>query len=207
MRKNQGPEFVKANPDDFHMEGELHSFLVRAAAQATSHIDYAALSPSESTAWLANMPSDEEAGWNAAAADDTIRREIADASAASGSTLPPPPIPTASLSATIAEADQAVSNWKDVKHNVTVHLPEGGIARQTNPDGSLVTLPVRKAERPLREGLQLDLRATHTEHVMIINRQAQHVGWSGRAQNQFAALEAQAPPATADDPSEVGPNA
>jgi hypothetical protein len=60
---------------------------------ASAHIDYAKLSPSESTAWLANMPSDEEAGWNAAASDDTIRKEVAAASAASGSTLPPPPFP------------------------------------------------------------------------------------------------------------------
>jgi hypothetical protein len=159
-------------------------------------------------AWLANMPSDEEAGWNAAASDSTIRKEVSAAKAA-GST-PPTPIPStsASLVATVAEADQAVSSWKDVRHNVTVHLPEGGVARQTNPDGSLVTLPSRKADRPACEGLQLDPRAGHTEHIMIINRQAQHVGWSGRAQNQFAALQTPAaPPATADDPSEVVPNA
>jgi hypothetical protein len=108
---------------------------------------------------------------------------------------------------TVAEADQAVSSWKDVRRNVTVHLPEGGVARQTNPDGSLVTLPSRKADRPVREGLQLDPRAGHAEHVMIINRQAVHVGWSGPAQNQFAALQGLAPPAIAEDPSEVAPNA
>jgi hypothetical protein len=89
-----------------------------------------------------------------------------------------------------------------------VHLPEGRVARQTNPDSSLVTLPSQKADRPAREGLQLDPRASHTEHVMVINRQAVHVGWSGRAQNQFEALaDPAAPPAMAEDPSEVGPNA
>jgi hypothetical protein len=104
--------------------------------------------------------------------------------------------------------DQAVSSWKDVRRNVTVHLPEGRVARQTNPDSSLVTLPSQKADRPAREGLQLDPRASHTEHVMVINRQAVHVGWSGRAQNQFEALaDPAAPPAMAEDPSEVGPNA
>jgi hypothetical protein len=208
MRKNKGLEFVlKAGSDTFHTEEELHEFLVRAATQATAHIDYAMLPPSESTAWLANMPTDVEAGWNAAASDDIIRKEVTDAVIASGST-PPQDLPApASLAATVAEVDQAVSSWKDVRRNVTVHLPEGGIARQTNPDGSLVTLPSRRDERPVWEGLQLDPRASHTEHVMIINRQVQHVGWSRRAQNQFAVLDAQAPPALADDPSEVAPNA
>jgi hypothetical protein len=43
---------------------------------------------------------------------------------------------------------------------------------------------------------------------MVINRQAVHVGWTGRAQNQFAALAGPAaPPADADNPSEVTPNA
>jgi hypothetical protein len=44
--------------------------------------------------------------------------------------------------------------------------------------------------------------------VSSINRQAVHVGWTGRAQNQFAALAGPAaPPAIADEPSEVDPNA
>jgi hypothetical protein len=154
------------------------------------------------------MPSDEEAGWNAAATDTHIRKEITEAVIASGSSLPPPPPAPLSLETTLAEADQAVSSWKDVRRNVTVHLPEGQVARQTHLDGSLVTLPSRKEDRPAREGLQLDPRAGHTEHVMIINCQAQHVGWSGRTTNQFDALAAPAvPPAIAEDPSEVGPNA
>jgi hypothetical protein len=208
IRKNRGPEFVcKAGPDIFHSEEELHKFLSRAMGGALADIDYAALVPSDSTQWLANMPSDEEAGWNAAAIDSSICQEIVDATTASGSALIPPPPAPASLDATVAEADQAVSSWKDVRRNVTVHLPEGCVARQTNPDGSLVTLPSRKADRPAREGIQLDPRAGHMEHVMIINRQAQHVGWSGLAHNQFAALAGPAaPPAMAEDPSEVGPN-
>jgi hypothetical protein len=101
-----------------------------------------------------------------------------------------------------------VSSWKEVKRNVTVHLPEGRVARQTNLDGSLVTVPRAQADRPPREGLQLDPRAGRTEHAMIINRQVVHVGWSGRDQNQFEALAAPGPPpAAADDPSEVGHNA
>jgi hypothetical protein len=210
LRKNKGPDFVhKAGPDVFHSEEELHEFLVRAACGASAHINYAEEEPSESMSWLANMPSDEEAGWNAAASNNTIRKEVQAAMVASSSTLPPPiPVTPVSLAATVVEADQAVSSWKDVRRNVTVHLPEGGVARQTNPDGSLVTLPSRKADRPAREGLQLDPRAGHSEHVMIINRQALHVGWSGPAHNQFAALQGPAaPPATADDPSEVDPNA
>jgi hypothetical protein len=108
----------------------------------------------------------------------------------------------------VAKADHAVSSWKNVRNNVTVHLPDGGVARQINPDGSLVTLPSRRADRPTREGLQLDPHAGLTENVMMINRQAVHVGWTGRAQNQFAALAGPAgPPAEADDPSVVGPNA
>jgi hypothetical protein len=92
MRKNKGPEFVlKAGSDTFHTEEELHEFLVRAATQATAHIDYAMLPPSESTAWLANMPTDVEAGWNAAASDDIIRKEVTNAVIASGSTPPPRP--------------------------------------------------------------------------------------------------------------------
>jgi hypothetical protein len=119
-----------------------------------------------------------------------------------------PLLPPAPLEATIAEADHAVSSWKDAKRNITVHLPEGKVARQTNPDGSLVALPSRKADRPAREGIQLDPAAGRTEHVMILNRQVQHMGWSGPAHNQFAALTgADAPPALAEDPSEVGPNA
>jgi hypothetical protein len=210
LRKNKGPDFVhKAGPDVFHSEEELHEFLVRAACGASAHINYAEEEPSESMSWLANMPSDEEAGWNAAASNNTIRKEVQAAMVASSSTLPPPiPVTPVSLAATVVEADQAVSSWKDVRRNVTVHLPEGGVARQTNPDGSLVTLPSRKADRPAREGLQLDPRAGRSEHVMIINRQALHVGWSGPAHNQFAALQGPAaPPATADDPSEVDPNA
>jgi hypothetical protein len=156
------------------------------------------------------MPSDEEANWGAGTSNEVIRREVEDACLASG--LPPPPSPPApsgsALAATVAEADRAVSSWKNVKNNVTVHLKDGGFARQTNPDGSLVTLPNLRADRPAREGLQLDPRSSHTEHVMMINRQAVHVGWTGRAQNQFAALAGPVdPPAVADDPSEVTPNA
>jgi hypothetical protein len=211
LRKNKGDKFVsKAGTDIFHTEEELREFLTRAAGDAVAHIDYAPIAPETQAAWLANMPSDEEAGWGAEANNETIRREVEDACLASG--LPPPPSPPApsgsSLAAAVVEADRAVSSWKNVKNNVTVHLRDGGVARQTNPDGSLVTLPNQKADRPAREGLQLDPRSSHTEHVMVINRQAVHVGWTGRAQNQFAALAGPAaPPADADDPSEVTPNA
>jgi hypothetical protein len=211
LRKNKGPEFVnKAGPDVFHTEEELREFLTRAAGDAVAHIDYAPIAPEAQAAWLANMPSDEEAGWGAATSNEALRLEVETACLASG--LPPPPsppaLPGASLTATVADADRAVSSWKNVKNNVTVHLRDGGVARQINPDGSLVTLPSQRADRPAREGLQLDPRSSHTEHVMVINRQAMHVGWTGRAQNQFAALAGPvAPPADVDDPSEVGPNA
>jgi hypothetical protein len=211
LRKNKGPAFVdKAGPDIFHSEEELREFLTRAAGDAVAHIDYAPIAPETQAAWLANMPSDEEAGWGAEANNDAIRKEVETACLASG--LPPPPSPPAhsgaSLAATVAEADRAVSSWKNVKNNVTVHLRDGGVARQVNTDGSLVTLPSLKADRPAREGLQLDPRSSHTEHVMMINRQAVHVGWTGRAQNQFAALAGPvAPPADAEEPSEVAPNA
>jgi hypothetical protein len=211
LRKNKGDKFVsRAGTDVFHTEEELREFLTRAAGDAVAHIDYAPIAPETQAAWLANMPSDEEANWGAGTNNETIRREVEVACLASG--LPPPPSPPApsgsSLAATVAEADRAVSSWKNVKNNVTVHLRDGGVARQTNPDGSLVTLPNQKADRPAREGLQLDPRSSHTEHVMVINRQAVHVGWTGRAQNQFAALAGpEGPPAVADDPSEVTPNA
>jgi hypothetical protein len=211
LRKNKGEKFVRqAGTEIFHSTEELQEFFAKAAGSATAHIDYAAIPPSEQMEWLANMPSDEEAGWNVEAANSSIRKEIEEACAASGLAPPPPPIPSpapVSLTATVAEADQAVSSWKDVRRNVTVHLPEGRVARQTNPDGSLVTLANKKADRPAWEGLHLDPRASHTEHVMIIDHQVMHVGWKGRAQNQFAALTDPAPPAPADDPSEVGPNA
>jgi hypothetical protein len=212
LRKNKGAKFAElAGPDVFHSEEELHQFFTRAAGDAVAHIDYAPIAPEAQAAWLANMPSDEEAGWGADQNNKQIRKEVEAACLASG--LPPPPSPPpvpsgSSLAATVTEADHAVSSWKNAKNNVTVHLPAGGIARQTNPDGSLVTLPGQKADRPVREGLQLDPRAHHTEHVMVINRQAVHVGWTGRAQNQFAALAGPAaPPANADDPSEVDLNA
>jgi hypothetical protein len=211
LRKNKGPKFVgKAGPGIFHTEEELREFLTRAAGDAVAHIDYAPIAPETQAAWLSNMPSDEEAGWGAETNNEEIRREVEAACLASG--LPPPPSPPAppgaSLAATVVEADRAVSSWKNAKSNVTVHLRDGGVARQTNPDGSLVTLPNRKADRPAREGLQLDPQSSHTEHVMIINRQAVHMGWTGRAQNQFAALAGPvAPPTDADDPSEVTPNA
>jgi hypothetical protein len=212
LRKNKGHKFVAlAGTDVFHTEEELHQFLDRAAGDAVAHIDYAPIAPEAQAAWLANMPSDEEAGWGADTNNKQIREEVEAACLASG--LPPPPSPPpapsgSSLAAAVVEADHAVSSWKSVKNNVTVHLPAGGVARLTNPDGSLVTLPSQKADRPVREGLQLDPRAHHTEHVMLINRQAVHVGWTGRAQNQFAALDGPAaPPANADDPSEVDPNA
>jgi hypothetical protein len=211
LRKNKGPEFVdKVGPDVFHTEEELRAFFTRAAGDAVAHIDYAPIAPESQAAWLVNMPTDEEAGWGAETSNNDIRREVETACLASG--LPPPPSPPApagaSLAATVAEADRAISGWKNVKNNVTVHLRDGGVARQTNPDGSLVTLPNLKADRPAREGLQLDPRSSHTEHVMMINRQAVHVGWTGRAQNQFAALAGPAaPPADADDPSEVTLNA
>jgi hypothetical protein len=210
LRKNKGPEFVrKAGPEIFHSDKELLEFLGRAAGTSKAHIDYAAPTPSEQAGWLTNMPSDEEAGWNADSSNSSICKEIEDACLASGLAPPPPPPPThVSLAATVAEADHAVSSWKDVRRNVTVHLPEGRVTRQTNPDGSLVTLPNLKADRPAQEGLQLDPQASHTEHVLVINRQALHVGWSGRAHNQFEALAGPAaPPAQADDPSEVDPNA
>jgi hypothetical protein len=211
LRKNKGPKFVeKAGRDTFHSEEELREFLTRAAGDAVAHIDYAPIAPEAQAAWLSNMPSDEEAGWGADLNNEAVRREVESACLASG--LPPPPSPPAPTGApradAVAEADQAVSSWKNAKNSVTVHLRDGGIARQIDADGSLVTLPSRKADRPPREGLQLDPRAPLTEHTMIINRQAVHVGWTGRAQNQFAALAGPAgPPADADDPSEVGPNA
>jgi hypothetical protein len=100
--KNRGPEFVrKAGSDAFHSEEELREFPTRAACRASAHINYVEQSPSESLAWLVNMPADEEAGWNAAATNSTTRKEIADAVIASGSTLPPfprPPPPSMLLS-------------------------------------------------------------------------------------------------------------
>jgi hypothetical protein len=208
LRKNRGEEFVrKAGPEVFHSEEELFQFFTRAAGDAVAHLDYAMTEPTVQAAWLANMPTDEEAGWGAEVSNSAIRKEVEEACASSG--LPPPPAPsTSTLAATVAEADQAVSNWKDVKRNVTVHLPGGLIACQTNLDGSLVTLPSRKDDRPAREGLQLDPHAGRTEHAMIIDCKVVHVGWSGRTQNQFGALAGpEAPPAPADDPSEVVPNA
>jgi hypothetical protein len=163
--------------------------LVRAAGVATAHIDYGMEGYTEQMDWLSNMPTDEEAGWGSGRAAST--------GAAGGPSLirpPSPPPQLDSLVATVAEADKALGGWKDVRRQVTVHLPEGRVARQTNQDGSLTTLPARKEDRPTREGIQLDPRADRTEHVMIINRQVQHVGWSGRPQNQFAALDAPAPP-------------
>jgi hypothetical protein len=206
MRKNKGPAFIlEAGHDVFHTDEELREFLTRAACAATSHINYAHITPSESMEWLANMPTDEDAGWNAEASNATIAGEIRNAPVESGSALPLSPAP---LEVAIAEADLAVSSWKDAKRNVTVHLPEGKVARQTNPDGSLVSLPSRKADRPVREGIQLDPAAGRVEHVMILNRQVQHMGWGGPAHNQFAALAGDAaPPAPAEDPSEVDPNA
>jgi hypothetical protein len=201
LRKNTGKGVL-------HSEDELRQFLSRAAGDAVAHIDYAQIHPAEQAAWLANMPTDEEAGWGAESSNAAIRKEVEDACLASG--LPPPPSPphAASLGDTIAEADRAVSSWKDVKRSVTVHLPEGRVARQTNLDGSLVTVPRSPADRPPREGLQLDPRAGRTEHAMVINRQVVHVGWSGRAQNQFEALAVPGPlPAAAGEPSEVVPNA
>jgi hypothetical protein len=194
LRKNKGEEFVrKAGPEVFHTEEELLQFFTRAAGDAVAHIDYAHIEPTEQAAWLANMPTDEEAGWGAEVSNPAIRKEVEEACLSSG--LPPPPAPSSSsLAATVAEADQAVSSWKEVKSNVTVHLPGGLIARQTNLDGSLVSLPSRTTDRPAREGLQLDRSANHTEHVMIINRKAVHVGWDGRTQNQFEALAGPAPP-------------
>jgi hypothetical protein len=111
IRKNKGPDFVrKAGPDLFHSEEELREFLTRAAGSATAHINYAEEEPSEAMSWLVNMPTDEDAGWNAAASDNAIREEIAAATAASGSTLPPPIPPTAaSLAVSVADADQAVT--------------------------------------------------------------------------------------------------
>jgi hypothetical protein len=177
-RKNKGEQFIKDAPEGtFHSTDQLHEFLVRSAGKAVSHINYA--EPSERPQWLVNMPTDEEAGWGAGA------------DAANDKALSPTP---ASLDAAVVEADQAISGWKDVRRNVTVHLPEGRVARQTNPDGTLFMLPSLKADRPAREGLQLDPTVGRTEHVMIINRQAQHVGWSGRAQNQFEALAGPAAP-------------
>jgi hypothetical protein len=208
-RKNKGRKFVdEAPPDSFHSTQQLHEFLVRSSGRAHAHLNYSAEDPSESMTWLANMPSDEDAGWNATHANESIRQEILTAGKETRSPTPGPVPTAASLGAAVAEADHAISGWKDIKRNITVHLPEGRVARQTNLDGSLVSLPSLRADRPVREGIQLDPTAGHTEHVMIIGRQAQHVGWSGPAQNQFAALAGPAaPPAVAEDPSEVVPNA
>jgi hypothetical protein len=199
LRKNRGPEFLeKAGTDTFHTTEELHKFLVKASTRATSHLPYHA---PEAEGWLVNMPTDEDAGWNADAMNKDIHQELANM-------LPAVSGPQPTLTTTIKEADEAIGSWKDVQRQVTVHLPENRVARAINPDGSLVTLPARREERPACGGIMLDRQAGATEHVMIINRQAQHMGWSGRADNQFAALAGPlAPPAIAEDPSEVDPNA
>jgi hypothetical protein len=61
----------------------------RAAGDAVAHIDYAPIAPESQAAWLANMPSDEEAGWGADTSNKHIREEVEAACLASG--LPPPP--------------------------------------------------------------------------------------------------------------------
>jgi hypothetical protein len=120
---------------------------------------------------------------------------------------PPSPPPQPTLAGTVKEADQAISGWKDARRQVMVHLPKNRVVCATNPDGSLVNLPAKREDRPAHEGIVLDRRADATEHVMIVNRQAQHIGWSGRANNQFTALAGtEAPPAITEEPSEVNPN-
>jgi hypothetical protein len=58
----------------------------------------------------------------------------------------------------------------------------------------------------VREGIMLNHQAGATEHTMIINCQAVHIGWSGRTDNQFVALaRPAAPPTAADVPSELIP--
>jgi hypothetical protein len=200
IRKNRGPDFVRAGgPDIFHSMPELHEFFVKAAMQANAHLDYAPVEPLQAEAWLHNMPTDEEGGWGANALNEEICKDLSDVL---------PPTTMDSLSSTVADADKAIGGWKDARLNILIHLPEGQVARQTNLDGSLTTLPARREERPACEGLALDQHAGHTEHIMIINRQVQHIGWGGRNTNQFAALaEPVVPPANVDVPSEVVPNA
>jgi hypothetical protein len=209
--KNKGRAFVEqAGTASFHTMKDLHEFLVKAAARATAHLHYSLPEPTEAEAWLVNMPTDEEAGWNASAMDKDIRREeLADVPPAGPNPPPsppsPPPQPT--LAGTVKEADQAISGWKDARRQVMVHLPKNRVVCATNPDGSLVNLPAKREDRPAHEGIVLDRRADATEHVMIVNRQAQHIGWSGRANNQFTALAGtEAPPAITEEPSEVNPN-
>jgi hypothetical protein len=85
---------------------------------------------------------------------------------------------------------------------------EGQVARQTNHDGSLTTLPSRREDCPVHEGITLDHQVDRTEHVLIINHQVQYIGWGGRAANQFAVLtEPNMLPTVAEEPSEVDPNA
>jgi hypothetical protein len=156
--------------------------------------------------WVLGMPMDEEAGWKEGAMNDAICQDLADVLPPGSLPLPSPP--QADPAVVVEEADRAISGWKDARRNVTVHLPEGKVVRATNPDGSLVTVPIQWEDRPAREGIALDHRTSGVEHVMIINRQAQHIGWSGCTVNQFAALAGPvAPPAVAEEPSEVDLNA
>jgi hypothetical protein len=108
LRKNKGAKFVHlAGSDIFHTEEELHAFLVRSACAAVAHIDYSQAEPSKAMEWLANMPSDEEAGWNADATNATVRKDIVDSlppNLPSSSTGPSPPTPEA-LTMVVAEAD------------------------------------------------------------------------------------------------------
>jgi hypothetical protein len=77
--KNKGPKFFKqAGTDIFHTLEELHSFLVMVASRATAHIQYHLPESSEAAAWLKNMPTDEDVGWNANAMDKDIYQDLAD---------------------------------------------------------------------------------------------------------------------------------
>jgi hypothetical protein len=159
------------------------------------------MGPDEDPSWLRNMPDEEEAGWGANELNSVELEELTNA-------LPQPaltPTPEVALANTVAEVDRAIGGWKSARSQVIVHRPEGGITRLTKPDGTLASA---LAGQPAREGLALDRRASSVEHILVINRQAQHIGWSNWANNQFLALAVPPQPPTAtDDPSEVGPNA
>jgi hypothetical protein len=200
--KNRGPKFVEEGGTElFHTEGELHEFFVWANMAANAHYDYANMGPEEPTnRWLLSMLSDEEAGWGADTLGKERFEELTDALPLPG---PAPPLEEA-LTNMVEEADKAIGGWKSARSQVIVHKPDGGISRLTGTDGSLTLVP---ADQPMREGLVLNRQARGAKNVLILNRQVHHLGWSGCTANQFAALAGPAPPTSADDPSEVGPNA
>jgi hypothetical protein len=185
IQKEKGEKFINdTGPSLFHSEPELHCFFINASAATVGHLDYGQdKTMTGPEGWLVNMLMDEDAGWGASEVQDT-----------------PEDDPTSPTSCNIIEeANSAISGWKDVCRNVTVHLLEGGVSRLTNPDGSLVTLLALRQDRPAREGIALDRNAGGTKHVLVIGHQAHHLGWTGHSTNQFSPI---ANPAQAEDPSE-----